>query len=457
MPALKRYTSPGFNWAKRNVLRSHGAQMAWQFQEKLEQSQWRTAEQHHDIQLRHITPLLQHAANKVPFYAQSLSGYDHGQPVTPERLKTLPILTRSMLQNAGDDLNASSYPEEHGAVSQSSSSGSTAQPISILHTGLSTNWHRALTLRSRLWAQNRLDRKLAAIRRYVSGNANYPNGFSGDCWADELTIPTISGPVAGLNVATPIDQQIDWLKVQAPKILLTFPSNLDALCQHLRDNSIKIPSIKHVLTLGEALPEDIRATVRRTFGANLFDTYSAAEVGEIAIQCPEHDHYHIQSEALYVEVLNEQDEHCEVGETGRVVITALHNYAKPLIRYEIGDMATVGNACRCGRGLPVLDKIMGRHRNMMVRSNGAKFWPSFGLKSASRVTPIKQAQFIQHSTNDLEAICVCQRRLTAVEEETVRNIILSRLPEKIGIRFSYRDKLERGASGKFEEFICKCS
>ncbi len=456
MPALKRYTSPGFNWAKRNVLPSHGAQMAWQFQEKLEESQWRTAEQHHDIQLRHITPLLQHAANKVPFYAQSLSGYDHGQPLTSERLKTLPILTRSMLQNAGDDLNAASYPEEHGAVSHSSSSGSTAQPISILHTGLSTNWHRALTLRSRLWAQNRLDRKLAAIRRYVSGNANYPNGFSGDCWADELTIPTTSGPVAGLSVATPVDQQISWLKVQAPKILLTFPSNLDALCQHMRDNSIKIPSIKHVLTLGEALPEDIRATVHRTFGAKLFDTYSAAEVGEIAIQCPDHDHYHVQSEALYVEVLNEQDEHCAPGETGRVVITALHNYAKPLIRYEIGDMATVGNACRCGRGLPVLDRIMGRHRNMMVTSNGAKFWPSFGLKSASRVTPIKQAQFIQHSRHELEAIMVSDRNLTDAQANTIRDIMLSRLPEKINIRFSYAKKLERGPGGKFEEFICRC-
>lgn len=188
MPALKRHTSPGFNWAKRNVLPSDDAQLAWQFQEKLEESQWRTAEQHRDVQFRHIKLLLDHAANKVPYYAQSLSGFDHGQALTPERLKTLPVLTRSMLQNAGDELTASGYPEEHGAVSQSSSSGSTAQPISILHTGLSTNWHRALTLRSRLWAQNRLDRKLAAIRRYASDNANCnkypglkPTGAAANC------------------------------------------------------------------------------------------------------------------------------------------------------------------------------------------------------------------------------------------------------------------------------------
>ncbi|MEH6726683.1 MAG: hypothetical protein V7703_11035 [Hyphomicrobiales bacterium] len=456
MPALKRYTSPGFNWAKRNVLPSHGAQIAWQFQERLEKSQWRTAEQHHDIQFQHIKHLLQHAADMVPHYAQYLSGFDLQQPLTAERLQALPVLTRSMVQTAGDTLTASSYPEDHGAVSASSSSGSTARPVSILHTSLSTNWHRALTLRSRLWAQNRLDRKLAAIRRYPTHKATYPDGLSGDTWADDLTIPTVSGPFCGLNVATPLDRQIRWLQRQNPSVLLTFPSNLDALCQYMAENGIKLPSIKHVQTLGEALPDDIRNSVRKAFNAKIFDTYSAAEVGEIAIQCPDHDHYHIQSEALYVEVLNDLGDHCQPGETGRVIITALHNYAKPLIRYDIGDLATVGSHCRCGRGLPVLEKIMGRHRNMMVTSSGALFWPSFGLKSASRVTPIRQAQYIQHSANDLEVVCVCERSLTEAEEDLVRDIIFSRLPEKIGIRFSYAEKLERGAGGKFEEFIRKC-
>ncbi len=457
MAALKRYTSPGFNWAKRNVLPTRGAQIAWQFQERLEQSQWRTAEQQRDVQFQHLTRLLQHAAKTVPHYAQYLSGFDLQEPLTYTRLRSLPILTRAMVQNASDTLTASSYPEDHGPVSTSSSSGSTALPIAILHTSLSTNWHRALTLRSRLWAQNRLDRKLAAIRRYTSPKANYPDGMHGNVWADDLTIPTVSGPFCGLNIATPLDLQIKWLQQEKPAILLTFPSNLEALCQYMNDTGIQLPSIRHVQTLGEALPDDLRAAVRKTFRTRLFDTYSAAEVGEIAIQCPDHDHYHIQSEALHVEVLNDLGDPCQPGETGRVIITALHNYAKPLIRYDIGDLATVGSPCRCGRGLPVLEKIMGRHRNMMVTSSGALFWPSFGLKSSSRVTPIKQAQYIQHSVNDLEVRCVCERRLTDAEEESVRDIIHSRLPEKTGIRFSYAEKLDRGASGKFEEFIRKCN
>jgi phenylacetate-coenzyme A ligase PaaK-like adenylate-forming protein len=61
-----------------------------------------------------------------------------------------------------------------------------------------------------------------------------------------------------------------------------------------------------------------------------------------------------------VEVLDEEGRPCAPGETGRVVATSLNNFAMPLIRYETGDTAEVGAPCPCGRGLPVLTRIMGR-------------------------------------------------------------------------------------------------
>ena len=36
------------------------------------------------------------------------------------------------------------------------------------------------------------------------------------------------------------------------------------------------------------------------------DVYSSDEVGYIALQCPETEHYHVQSEALLVEVLDDR-------------------------------------------------------------------------------------------------------------------------------------------------------
>ena len=442
-------------WASRHLLASSDAAAAWAFQEKLEQSQWLNAEQHRARQIGQLSALLRHAAAHVPAYADSFVRAANISADTEVMWQSFPVLTRERLQANGEDFVATHIPPQHGKTSRTTTSGSTSRPVSVLHTDISAGWHRALTLRSQLWALSRFDGKLAAIRRYVASRADYPNGFEAPRWADASTLPMETGPVAGLSVATPLHEQIIWLKRHKPDVLVTFPTNLDALCRHASVNKIAMPRLKAILTLGEAMPEGIHGVARRVFGARVADTYSAAEVGEIAIQCPQFQHYHVQSESVLVEILDEAGQSCGPGETGRIVLTALHNYATPLIRYEIGDLATVGRPCACGRGLPVIAKVLGRHRNMMVSPDGSWFWPSFGLKSYMAVAPVLQGQFIQHTPTCLEVALVTERPLKAVEEEAIRQIIVARMPALHEIKFSYPGALKRGASGKFEEFICK--
>src|SRR3546814_12503103 len=75
----------------------------------------------------------------------------------------------------------------------------------------------------------------------------------------------------------------------------------------------------------------------------------------------------------------------------------------PLLRYEIGDFATVGAASPCGRGLPVLDRILGRVRNMLVTPDGQRIWPAFGTQTLVKVAPIRQYQFVQLDRTTIEA------------------------------------------------------
>ena len=69
--------------------------------------------------------------------------------------------------------------------------------------------------------------------------------------------------------------------------------------------------------------------------------YSAAEAGAIAFQCREHGRYHVQAESVLLEVLRPDGSACAPGETGQVVLTPFHNFAMPLLRYAIDDMASV--------------------------------------------------------------------------------------------------------------------
>ena len=103
---------------------------------------------------------------------------------------------------------------------------------------------------------------------------------------------------------------------------------------------------------------------------------------------------------------------CAPGQIGRIVVTSLHNFAMPLIRYDIGDFAQVGEACDCGRGLPVLTRILGRVRNTLVTADGKRYWPVFGTRALMDSAPVRQYQFVQKSPQRIQARVVASAPLT---------------------------------------------
>ena len=134
-------------------------------------------------------------------------------------------------------------------------------------------------------------------------------------------------------------------------------------------------------------------------------------------------------------------------------MTPFFNYATPLIRYELGDYAEVGEPCPCGRTLPVLKRILGRTRNTLVLPDGRRFWPHFGSRALRKLAPIVQHQYVQTEANVIEARLVTERPLTPAEEEALRASILGNLPIPYDIKFAYYDEIPRSAGGKYEDFI----
>ena len=129
----------------------------------------------------------------------------------------------------------------------------------------------------------------------------------------------------------------------------------------------------------------------------LIDGYSSQECGAIALQCPQGDGYHVMSESMLVEILDDNGDHCGPGEIGRVVVTDLQNLASPIIRYDIGDYARLGASCSCGRGLAKLEQILGRQLNLLVKPNGDRHWPLVGFHNFDAIAPIRQYQMIQET------------------------------------------------------------
>lgn len=424
---------------------------------QLEQTQWLSPDELFFHQGRQLRALFGHAAGTVPFYRRRFAeaGIDPAAAVTRDTIARLPVLKRGELQDAGESIETTVLPKSHGKRHDIETSGSTGRAVRMHGTDVTGVFWRACVMREHFWHRRDLAGKLAAIRWARKGAAMAPDGIRRDSWGPASGSIYPTGPAVMLNIASSLQEQVDWLLREKPDYLISFPSNLVALAGFCRQRGIAIPNLKQLLTVGETVSDTVRRAARDAWGLPVKDSYSSEEAGYLTIQCPEHEVYHVQSENVLLEVIDDDGRPCGPGEVGRVLITSLHNFATPLIRYELGDYAEVGEPCACGRGLPVIRRIVGRQRNRLVLPDGSSVFPHFGNHEdyMAVTTAVRRFQIVQRSLHELEARLVVAEPLTAAQEEQMRAIMLRSLGHPFHVTITYHDEIPPSPRGKFEEFV----
>ncbi|MBI5005779.1 MAG: phenylacetate--CoA ligase family protein [Nitrosomonadales bacterium] len=422
---------------------------------QFEDSQWWSPQEMRQKQLAQFALLAAHAYKHSPFFRSRFdeAGLDPSQAWTDHSFSSIPLLTRAELMQQADDIYCRAVPRQHGTVHKVQTSGSTGQTVTVAKTEFNQLLWLALAMREHLWHERDFSATLAVIKA-MTPTLDDPAEAARIGWGHPATLLLQTGPSYAQPLAMDVAQQAAWLARIDPKYLLTYPSNLGALLDRYEHGDTVPPSLRQVRTVGETLHEGLRGRCRELGGIEIVDMYSSQEVGLIALQCPVSGLYHIQSESLIVEVLDDDGRQCRPGETGRVVLTDLHNFATPVIRYEIRDYAEVGPSCPCGRGLPTLARILGRRRNMVVFPDGRRHWPLIGAHRYREVADIRQYQAIQHSLEDIEIRLVVDAPLSQQQEARLTELARQALGHPFPLRFSYsKDELPRTKGGKFEEFI----
>ncbi len=425
---------------------------------QLERSQWWPAEKLEAAQFGQLQRLLAHARRSVPFYRERLKNAPTapGSAFDLDSWREIPILRREDVQNAGDALISVDLPGSHGSTDEIFTSGSTGRAIRAVRTELWGLFWSAFTLRDHFWHRRDMNGKLATIRESGHGKAPYPDGAVSDNWGHASRLVFATGPSVSLNITSTVEQQVEWLRRENPDYLLTHPSIVHRLAEYCLEKGIQLPRLCQVETISEVLQPATRTLCQEVWGVPLVDMYTAREAGYIALQCPTAEHYHVQSEGIFVEVLNERGEPCKPGEIGRVIVTPLHNFAMPLIRYDIGDYAEAGEPCACGRGLPVLRRILGREQNMLIMPDGEARWPllsSSDLQAMQARAPVRRYQFVQKSLESIELRLSTARPLTAKEQEALRDWVRDKFGHPFEVSLSFHDSLTGAEAGKFEDFI----
>ena len=427
--------------------------------QQLEQTQFMSESRIFGLQRSQLRLLFRHARDTVPFYRDRMAeaGFDPDGEITPETIRRIPVLKRTDVQSLEDAILSTAPPASHGKAYKSKSSGTTGRPVEIHKNALSTLMNCAFELRNHIWHNRDLRGSTAIIRYLERDQAQPPDGerFAKRRGLIGKTFQT--GPTHYLNIASSLAAQAAWLQKVEANYLVTYPSNLLPLAEYFEENGLKLESLKNIHAISEVVSRDLRATCERVWGVALTDSYSCEEFSYLATQCPDHEHYHVQSENVYLEILNEAGKPCGPGECGQVFVTGLHNFVTPLIRYEVGDYAEVGEACSCGRGLPVLTRILGRKRNRLILPGGESRFPYLGeYRDYARITmAVRQFQFVQHSVEEVEMKLVVETPLTGAQEEEMRALIVESLGHPFKITLSYHGDIPRAPNGKFEEFVSK--
>lgn len=419
---------------------------------ELDRSQWARPETVAALQRRQIAVLARHLAAHSDWFRARLqtAALAPEDLAAPGGLARLPPLRRRDIQLAGEPFFCRELPARHRPTFTVRTSGSTGEPVTLRRTAVSKLFWTAFTIRDHLWHR----RDFAKPISYVRARFNAPTQAAD--WGVPLSLLFRSGPSQCLPAAVETARLYAWLARFRPGTLLIQPSTLDLLARYCRAHDAGLEGLLHLWTTGETLPDDTRDLAKTVFGIAPADLYSSEEVGVIAIQCPESGLYHVMAENLIVEVLDDAGHPCRDGEIGRVVVTDLHNFAMPLLRYDLGDVAEVAGPCPCGRGLPTLRRVLGRARNLMVMPNGERVWPHLGTQRFRDIAAILQYQFIQHDHDTLEARFVAETPLTQEQEQRMRKLLQNALGHPFTIRFTYfDDEIPRGPGGKFEQFICK--
>jgi phenylacetate-CoA ligase len=242
-----------------------------------------------------------------------------------------------------------------------------------------------------------------------------------------------------------------------PQILDGAASELVELAALLRERGLR-PHVPLVVSSSEMLPPSGRSLIRSVFGGAVTDVYGTSEEIALAGECPAGSR-HIFPNVGVIEAVDDDGRAVPPGCAGRLLLTTLTNDLMPLVRFDIGDVGSVGDpgSCPCGRTSPVLRELHGREDDVVVTTDGRRI-SIFAFSLALHRDDLVALQLVQRQPDDF----LVRARLTgtgadrrASFEEAVTLDIDRLLGPDPGrtVDFRYDEVIEKTPGGKIRNVI----
>lgn len=237
------------------------------------------------------------------------------------------------------------------------------------------------------------------------------------------------------------------------KAIFGFVSKIIEFCSAIRErNMVGVISFPYCSTTGEVLTQDQRNFIRDTLSCDVYDRYATTELRTIGIECREHKGFHLSSESLILEVVDERGNSLPPNTEGKIVVTNLFNKIMPFIRYETGDRgAILSKKCPCGLATQLFS-VAGRRRTIRFGTKNLYYGDLNGLIS-KHVNAILQWQVKKLSEKHAEFIFVKGKTYTLSTERQVFKALERLLGKEMRIDMRAVSNMQLTTAGKTDIFI----
>lgn len=214
------------------------------------------------------------------------------------------------------------------------------------------------------------------------------------------------------------------------------------------------PTLKVCVVTSEMLFDEDKILLEKQFGIPVVNEYGASELDLIAFQNPKGE-WQVNSETLFVEILDTNNNVLPYGKEGRIVITSLFNKAHPFIRYDIGDIGILDTKSTPKK--PILKKLIGRTNDIALLPSGKKSpGLTFYYVTKSIIEDdgnVKEFVIKQTKIDTFEIEYVSQTELNLEQIHKIESAISLYLEKGLLFTFIRKEKLERSKSGKLKQFV----
>ena len=409
------------------------------YRRSLERSQWWPREELLALQWSDLSRLLDHVFAHVPYYQSKYkaAGIERGDIRSLADFTRLPVLTRQEIREHREELRATNV----AGLLPHATGGSSGAPTRFYITRDSYDWRTAATHRAYSWSGC----ELGELTLYLWGAPVGTPPRWKKAKVEAFNALQRQEVIGTFSQSPALWQRVyEWHCRRRPVLIVGFLSSLEAYAGFLAERALRPPAPRAVISAAEPLSQMARRQIEASLGTPVFNTYGSREFMSVAAECSAHQGLHIHTENLLVETALPAAEGAS-----DILITDLHNYGMPFVRYLIGDVGVLDDSpCQCGRGLPRIRSIEGRTLEVLRTPDGRVVPGEIFPHLMKEFPEIREFQARQLALDHIVVSAVLDQPLSAAHRELMDTELRKVFGPGLRIDFERVDVIPRLASGK---------